>query len=94
VPDVAGFAADLPAIGAAATSLRAATDALTVDVTPPGDVGPGRLGPAVAALLRAAEADLGRARTAVADLSDAVDTARDTYAELDTDAATRFDHGP
>jgi hypothetical protein len=89
-----GFEADLPAIDSAATALRAATDALSVTVSSPGDVGPGRLGPAVAALLAGAEADLTRTRTTVTELSENVTRVRDTYAELDTDAATRFDPGP
>jgi hypothetical protein len=89
-----GFEADLPAIGSAAKALRAAADALTVQLVPPGDVGPGRLGPAVAALLRSAEDDLANARTAVTDLSAGVRKVRDTYADLDTNAASRFDLGP
>lgn len=86
-----GFTADLPAIDSAAASLRAAADTLTVDLAPPGDVGPGLLGPAVVALAQAAEADLARVRTTVTELSETVVTVRDTYVELDTDAASRFD---
>jgi hypothetical protein len=89
-----GFEADLPAIDAAATALRAATDALVVPVSPPGDVGPGQLGPAVSALLQSAEADLADARASVTGLAETVATVRETYAELDTDAASRFDLGP
>jgi hypothetical protein len=90
-----GFAADLPAIGSAAAALRAAAaDTLPVRLEPPGDVGPGRLGPAVAALLRSTEDDLVAARTAVTGLSEGVTKVRDTYADLDTNAATRFDPGP
>jgi hypothetical protein len=89
-----GFAADLPAIGSAATALRAAADALTVQLAPPGDVGPGRLVAAVAALLRSTEDDLLAVRTAVTGLSEDVTKVRDTYADLDTNAATRFDLGP
>jgi hypothetical protein len=89
-----GFDADLPGIGAAAQALRAATDTLAVTVAPAGDVGPGMLGPAVAALLGTAESDLTRARSAVTELAAAVTRVRDTYAELDTDFANRFDLGP
>jgi hypothetical protein len=88
-----GFAADLPAIGSAAAALRAAADALTVRLEPPGDIGPGRLGPAVAALLRSTDDDLVAAHAAVTGLSDGVAKVHDTYADLDTNAATRFDPG-
>jgi hypothetical protein len=92
---MSGFAADLPGIGAAATALRAAADSLS-DVTPApaGDVGPGRLGPAVAALLGAVEADLAAAVESVAELSETVTRVRDSYAELEGDAAGRFDQAP
>jgi hypothetical protein len=89
-----GFGADLPAISSAAAVLRAATDALAVTVTPPGDVGPGQLGAAVAALLTTAEADLTRTRATVTELSENVTRVRDTYVELDTGSASRFDLGP
>jgi hypothetical protein len=91
---MAGFEADLPAISAAASTLRSAVDALDVDLSPGGDVGPGRLGPAVAALLATASADVSRARSAVTDLSDEVTRAGDAYTELDTNAANRFDQAP
>jgi hypothetical protein len=89
-----GFEADLPAIESAATALRGATDSLAVTVSPPGDVGPGRLGSVVAALLATAESDLAAARATTAELAQTVTGVRDTYAELDTDAASRFDLGP
>jgi hypothetical protein len=89
-----GFEADLFAIDSAAAALRTAADALTVDLTQPGDVGPGRLGPAVAALLATASADLAGARTTVTEMSDGVARVRDTYADLDMGAASRFDQGP
>lgn len=91
---MAGFEADLPAIEAAATALRGAADSLALPVSAPGDVGPGRLGAVVAALLAGAEADLAAARATTADLSETVVRVRDTYAELDTDVASRFDLGP
>lgn len=86
-----GFEADLPAIDSAATALRGATDALAVTVSPPGDVGPGRLGAVVAELLGTAESDLATARATTTELAETVTRVRDTYAELDTDAAGRFD---
>lgn len=89
-----GFEADLPAIGSAAKALSAATDALAVSFSPPGDVGPGRLGPAVTALLGTAESTVTTARSTVTALSETVTRVRDTYAELDTDSANRFDLGP
>lgn len=89
-----GFEADLPAMDAAATALRGATDSLAVTVSPPGDVGPGRLGEVVATLLATAESDLAAARAAAADLADSVVHVRNTYADLDTDAVTRFDLDP
>lgn len=91
---MAGFEADLPAIDAAATALRGASDALTVSVSPPGDVGPGRLGAVVAELLATAESDLATARATTNELAETVDRVRNTYAELDMDAASRFDLGP
>jgi hypothetical protein len=91
---MAGFEADLPAISAAASTLRSAVDAMEVDLSPGGDVGPGRLGVAVTTLLAAASADVSRARGAVVAMSDEVTRARDSYAELDTNAASRFDQGP
>ncbi len=91
---MAGFEADLPAIDAAVTALRGATDSLAVPVSPPGDVGPGRLGSVVAALLTSAESDLAAARATTAELSETVTRVRDPYAELATDAASRFDLGP
>ncbi|MFL6119805.1 hypothetical protein [Actinophytocola sp.] len=89
-----GFEADLPAIGSAAAALRTAADSLAVELAPPGDVGPGRLGPAVAALLATASADLASARTTVTEMSASVARVRDTYADLDMGAASRFDQGP
>jgi hypothetical protein len=89
-----GFEADLPAIGAAAATLRSAVDALDVDLSPGGDVGPGRLGQAVSTLLATAAADVARAVATVTALSDEAARARDGYAELDTGAANRFDQGP
>lgn len=94
MPDVAGFEADLPEIDAAATALRGATDSLTVRVSPPGEIGPGRLDAVVAELLTTAESDLAAARATTAELAETVDRVRDTYAELDMDAASRFDLGP
>jgi|RhiMethySRZTD1v2_1073278.scaffolds.fasta_scaffold2670699_2 hypothetical protein len=91
---MSGFEADLPAIDTAATALRGATDSLTVTVSPPGDVGPGRLGAVVAELLTTAESDLAAARATTAELAETVTRVRNTYAELDTDAASRFDLGP
>jgi hypothetical protein len=91
---MAGFEADLPAISAAAATLRSAVDSLDVDLSPGGDVGPGRLGLAVATLLASASADVSRALSAVTTMSDEVTRARDLYTELDTDAASRFDQGP
>ncbi len=89
-----GFGADLPAITMAARTLRASADALDVDLVTSGDVGPGPRGPAVAALLAGAEADLTRARAAVTALADSASAAGATYTDADTDAASRFDHGP
>lgn len=89
-----GFSADLPGIAAAEKALRAAADDLEVDLTPAGDVGPGRLGVVVGALLTGAEADVARARATVTTLAESAARVRDTYTELDTDAASRFDQGP
>lgn len=89
-----GYAADLPAIGATAAALRSSADALDVDLTVSGVVGPGRLGPAVAALLTGVRSDLDQARGTVAALSEEVDRVRTAYAALDTDVATGFDQGP
>ncbi len=89
-----GFAADLPGIAAAEAVLRAAADDLELDLTPAGDVGPGRLGAVVGALLAGAEQDVARARATVTGLSESVRQVRDTYTGLDSDAASRFDQGP
>jgi hypothetical protein len=89
-----GFGADLPAITAAARTLRAALDALDVDLTTAGEVGPGRLAPAVSALLAGAEADLTRARAAVTALADSATAAGASYADADADAASRFHDRP
>jgi hypothetical protein len=90
---VTGFSADLSGIAAAEKALRAAADDLSVDLTPAGDVGPGRLGVVVGALLTGAESDLARARAAVTALAESAGQVRNTYTELDTDAANRFDRG-
>ena len=89
-----GFDADLPGIAAAEAALRAVGDDLEVSFTAPGDVGPGRLGAVVGALLAGAEADVTRTRAAVTTLAGSVTQVRRTYEELDTDAASRFDQGP
>jgi hypothetical protein len=91
---VTGFAADLPGLAAAESALRATADDLEVDLVPVGDVGPGRLGVVVAALLAGAESDVARARASVTALAESVGRVRETYAELDTDAASRFDRRP
>jgi hypothetical protein len=91
---VTGFAADLPGIAAAEAVLRAAADDLEIDFTPAGDVGPGRLGAVVGALLAGAASDVARARATVTGLSESVRQVGDTYTELDSDAASRFDQGP
>lgn len=90
---MSGFAADLPGIGAAATALRRSVDTLDVDLSASGDVGPGRLGPAVAALLAGAQADLDRVRGTVTGLAESAEQVRDSYADVDTDAATGFERG-
>lgn len=89
-----GFEADLPGIEAAAAALRDAADALDVSLAPAGDVGPGRLNAVVSALLTHAEADVARARASVAELAGSVTRVRDSYVELDTGAASRFDQAP
>jgi hypothetical protein len=91
---VTGFSADLPGIAAAESALRAAADDLEIDLTPAGEVGPGRLDAVVGALLAGAEADVARARASVTALSESVREVRRTYTELDSDAASRFDQGP
>ena len=88
-----GFSAHLPGIAAAETALRRAGDDLEVSFAPAGDVGPGRLGAVVGALLAGAEADVTRARAAVTTLADEVTQVRKTYESLDSDAASRFDQG-
>jgi hypothetical protein len=93
---VAGFAADLPAIGATAKALRTTADSVAaavadLDPAPCADLGPGRLGPVAAALVTGARADLDRVLGAVATDADRAEQARDSYAELDTETATRFD---
>jgi len=90
---VTGFETDLPAIAAVARTLRSSADVLDVDLTTSGEVGPGRLGPAVSALLAGAEADLTRARAALTALADSAAEAGATYTDADADAASRFDHG-
>jgi hypothetical protein len=90
---VTGFFADLPGIAAAETALRGAGDDLEVSFAPAGDVGPGRLGAVVGALLAGAEADVSRARTAVTTLAAEVTQVRKTYESLDSEAASRFDQG-
>ena len=89
-----GFSADLPGIAAAEAVLRAAADDLEIDLTPAGDFGPGRITGVVGALLAGAETDVARARATVTGLSESVRHVRDTYTELDSEAATRFDQGP
>lgn len=89
-----GFAADLPGIAAAEAALRAAGDDLEMSFSPAGDVGPGRLGAVVGALLAGAEADVTRARSAVTALAESAGQVLATYTELDSEAASRFDQGP
>ena len=89
-----GFSADLPGIASAESALRTAADELEVDLTPAGDVGPGRLDVVVGALLAGADADVARARATVTALSESVGQVRGTYTELDSEAASRFDQGP
>jgi len=48
----------------------------------------------VAELLATAESDLATARATTTELAETVDRVRNTYAELDMDAASRFDLGP
>jgi len=91
-----GFAADLPAIGATAKALRSTADSVAaavadLDASACADLGPGRLGGAAAALVADARADLGRVLGAVTADADLAEQVRDSYAELDTDTATRFD---
>ena len=88
-----GFSADLPGISAAEAALRAAADDLELDLTPAGEVGPGRINGVVGALLAAAATDVARARATVTGLSESVRQVRDTYTELDSEAASRFDQG-
>ncbi len=90
---MSGFEADLPAIDAAASVLRDAADALDVSLAPAGDLGPGRLNAVVSTLLTHAEADVARARDSVSELAGSVTRVRDSYVELDTGAASRFDQG-
>ena len=89
-----GFAADLPGIAAAEAALRGAADDLDVSLTPAGDVGPGRLGAVVGALLAGAADDVATARATVTALSESVGQVRATYTALDSEAASRFDQGP
>lgn len=89
-----GFSADLPGIAAAEAVLRSAADDLEIDLTRAGDVGPGRLGVVVGALLAGAAADVARARATVTGLSESMRQVRDTYTKLDSEAASRFDQGP
>ncbi len=88
-----GFDADLSGIGAAAAALRHTADALDLHVAPVGDVGPGRLNTVVHALLASAATDVTRARATVTELAESAARVRDTYAELDTGTARRFDQG-
>jgi len=93
---VAGFAADLPAIGATAKALRTTADSVAaavadLDAAACADLGPGRLGRVAAALVTGARADLDRVLGAVTTDADLAEQVRDSYEELDTDTATRFD---